>query len=148
MTQSRSISAAERIIEPMIALARCAQQNRIIIAGSKAIELMSALHRRSYRHVAATANCGRAAKQYDVALVDWRQRSLQGLATTLKWLVPYLDTAGVLVIWVDPQKPETNRDLRTTLERLGFRVEAGTSYEYGFAISARQSEIKPLPKAA
>ena len=148
MTQSRPISANERIIEPMIALARCTQQDRIVVAGSKAIELMSALQRRGYLRAAATANCGHPARQYDVAFVDWRQRSLQGLETTLEWLVGYLNPAGLLVVWVDAQKPAATQDLRATLERSGYRVEAGTAYDYGFAISARRHEMSPLSKAA
>lgn len=148
MTQSRPTSANERIIEPMIALARCTQQDRIIIAGLKAIELMSVLQRRGYLRASATANCGHPARQYSVALVDWRQRSLQALETTLDWLVDYLSPAGVLVIWVDPQKPTANQNLRAALQRHGFRVEAGTAHEYGFALSARRFERNPIYKAA
>jgi acetolactate synthase regulatory subunit len=148
MTQLHPSAANERIIEPMIALAHCSQQDRIIVAGSKAIELMSLLQRRGYVRAAATASCAHAAKQYHVALVDWRQRSLQALETTLDWLVDYLNPVGVLVIWVDPQKPAAHQTLRTALQRRGFRIEAGTSYEYGFAISARQSEINPIAKVA
>ena len=148
MTQSRPTSANERIIEPMITLARCTPQDRIIVAGAKAIELMSVLQRRGFLRAAATANCGHPAKQYSVALVDWRQRSLPALETTLDWLVDYLNPAGVLVVWVDPQKPAANQNLRETLQRHGFRVEAGTAYEFGFAISARRFEISPISQAA
>jgi hypothetical protein len=148
MTQSRPSSAHERIIEPMIAAAGCTQQDRIIVAGSKAIELMSVLQRRGYLRAAATANCGHRAKQYDVALVDWRQRSLPALETTLDWLVDYLNPAGVLVVWVDPQKPAANQNLRAALQKHGFRVEAGTAYEYGLAILARRCEISPISKVA
>lgn len=148
MTQSHPTSANERIIEPMIALARCTRQDRIMVAGSKAIELMSVLQRRGYLRASATANCGHAARQYNVALVDWRQRSLQALETTLDWLVDYLSPAGVLVIWVDPQKPAANQNLRAALQRHEFRVEAETAHEYGFALSARRFEIIPISKAA
>ena len=148
MIEFRPTSANERIIEPMIALARCSQQDRIIVAGSKAIELMSALQRRGYLRASATANCGHPARQYNVAFVDWRQRTLQALEATLDWLVDYLSPAGVLVIWVDPQKPVANQNLREALQKHGFRVEAGTVHEYGSAISARRFELNPISKAA
>jgi hypothetical protein len=148
MTQLHPSAANERIIEPMIALAHCTQQDRIIVAGAKAIELMSLLQRRDYLRAAATANCGHPAKQYDVALVDWRQRSLQALETMLDWLVNYLSATGVLVVWVDSQKPAAKQNLRVALQRRGFRVESGAAYEYGFAISARRAEINPISKAA
>jgi hypothetical protein len=145
---SRPSSTNDRVIEQMIALARCTQQDRIIVAGSRAIELLSALQRGGYLGAAATANCGRAAKQYNAALVDWRQRSLPALEPTLDWLADYLNPTGVLVVWVDPQKPAANQDLRAALQRHGFRVEAATAYDYGYAISARRSEVSPLSQAA
>ena len=129
MNQSRPASADERIIEPMLALARCSKLERIIVKGSKGIELMFALHRRGYLRAAATANCGHAASQCDVAVVDWRQRSINTLDATLGWLVDYLSPAAVLVLWVDSQKPTGKQNLQAALERHGFRVEAGTVHE-------------------
>ena len=148
MTQLHPASANERIIGPMIALARCTPQDRIIVAGSKAIELVFALEARGYLRAAPTGNCGHPTKQYRVALVDWRQRSLQALETTLDWLVDYLNSAAVLVVWVDPQKPAANQNLQAALQTHGFRVEAGSAYEYGFAISARRLESAPISQAA
>jgi hypothetical protein len=148
MIQSRLTSAGERIIEPMIVLARCSKLQRIIVAGSNSAELMFELHRRGYVRVATTANCGLPAGQYDVALIDWRQRSIKALDTTLDWLVDFLSTAGVLVVWVDPQEPAANRNLRSALERHGLAVEAGTLRKYGSAISARPCEISPVSKVA
>lgn len=148
MTQSHLDSANERVLEPMIALARCSHHDRIVVVGAKAIELMAVLQRRGYLRTAAAANCGRAAKQYNVAFVDWRQRPLRTLGTTLGWLDNYLSSAGVLVLWVDPQKPEANENLCATLQRYGYRVEAGTAFDYGSAIAARRSEISPVAKVA
>jgi hypothetical protein len=87
MSQSRRIPATERIVEAMLALACCSKLQRIIIAGSKSIELMFELHRRGYARASATANCGRPAGQYDVAFVDWRQRTFKALETTLDWRI-------------------------------------------------------------
>jgi hypothetical protein len=63
----------------MIALADCSQQHRIVVTGSKAVELMLELHRRGYTRTAATANCSHPAGQYGVALVDWRRRTFESL---------------------------------------------------------------------
>lgn len=148
MPQLRLNSAGDRIIEPMVALARCSKQHRIIVAGAKSVELTFELHRRGYGRVSATANCGHPAGQYDVALVDWRQRTFKALETTLDWLVDYLSPAAVLVVWVDPQKPTANQTLRSALERRGFIVEAATVHEDGSAVSARRYEMNPISKAA
>ena len=72
--QSHRAVAGDRIIEPMLDLARCSNLNRIIVAGASSAALMFELHRRGYVRVATTANRGVPAGQYDVALVDWRER--------------------------------------------------------------------------
>jgi hypothetical protein len=148
MIQSRLTPAGERIIEPMLTLARCSKLQRIVVAGSKSAELMFELHRRGYVRVATTANCGLPAGQYDVALVDWRLRSVKALDTTLDWLVDFLSPTGVLVVWVDPQERAGNRKLRSALQRHGLIVEAGTIREHGSALSAQRCDMNPIRKVA
>jgi hypothetical protein len=143
-----SRTAGDRIIEPMIALAGCSKQHRIVVAGSRAIELMLELHHRGYARTAATANCGHPASQYDAVLVDWRRRTFKTLEVALDWLVDFLSPAGVLVVWVDPQKAAANEALRLSLENRGFVIEAGTVHECGCAVSARRRQANPVRKAA
>jgi hypothetical protein len=134
------IPEGDRILEPMIALARCSNLHRIVVAGAKSVELMFDLHRRGYARAAGTAYSGRPAGQYDVALVDWRRRPVKELGTTLSWLVGYICAAGVLVIWVDPQKPAAIQNLRSALEKRSFVVEAGIVHEDGYAVAARRRD--------
>jgi hypothetical protein len=148
MTLSHTTPAGDRIIEPMITLGHCSKQNRIVVAGSRSIELMLELHRRGYVRAAATANCGRPAGQYDVVLVDWRRRTFRTLEVALDWLVELLSPAGVLVVWLDPQKAAANETLRLLLEGRGFVIEAGTVHQCGCAVSARRREMNPVRKAA
>jgi hypothetical protein len=148
MTLSRVPSGGDRIIEPMIALADCSKQHRIVVAGSEGVELILELHRRGYARAAATANCGHPAGQYDVALVDWRRRTFKTPEPALHWLVDFLSPAGVLVVWVDPQKAAANETLRLSLERRGFVIEDGTIHECGCVVSARRRELNPVRKAA
>jgi hypothetical protein len=139
------IPESDRILEPMIALARCTNLHRIIVAGAKSVELMFDLQRRGYARAAGT-DCGRPAGQYDVALVDWRQRTFKELDTTLAWLVDFVSPAGVLVVWIDPQKTAAIQNLRSALARRGFVVEAGTVGDDGCAVSARRRD--PISKVA
>jgi hypothetical protein len=141
-------SGSDHVVEPMIALARCTPLHRIVVAGGKSIELVFELQRRGFARAAATANCGRPSRQYDVALIDWRRRTLGSLAATLDWLADFLAPAGVLVVWVDPQKPMATEELRSVLARRGFLVEAGTLRPDGYAVSARRSATRPLSRAA
>jgi hypothetical protein len=132
----------------MIALAGCSTQHRIVVAGAKSIEMVLQLQSMGYLRAAANANCGRPAAQYDVALVDWRQRTLNALEATLDWLVGFLSPGAVLVVWVDAQKPAANQSLRATLEKRGFVVEQGTVHDCGCAVAARRQQTYPLQKAA
>jgi hypothetical protein len=148
MTPSRAKPAGDRIVEPLIALVCCSKQRRIVVAGSKGVELMLELRCRGYIRAAATANCGHPAGQYDVALVDWRRRTFKTLEHALDWLLDFLSPAGVLVVWVDPQKAAANENLRLSLERRGFVIESGTIHECGCAVSARRRVLNPVRKAA
>jgi hypothetical protein len=143
-----SYATGDRILEPMIALGHCSKQHRIVVAGSRGIELMLELQRRGYARAAATANCGHPAGQYDVALVDWRRRTFKTLEVALDWLVEFLGPAGVVVVWVDPQKAAANETLRLALEQRGFVIESGTVHECGCAVSARRRDMHAMRKAA
>jgi len=148
MTVTSLPAGGDRVVEPMITLARCTPLHRIVVAGAKSIELVFELQRRGFARTAATTNCGRPGRQYDVALVDWRRRTFRELEKTLAWLRDFLAPTGVLVVWVDPQKPAAMQGLRTVLMRRGFVVEAGTIRDDGYAVSARRSETRPISKAA
>jgi hypothetical protein len=141
-------SSHERIIESMIALARCSTSQRIIVAGSKSVEITHEMTRRGFEHVAASANCGKAAAQYDVALIDWRRRTLKDLEPMLDWLVGFLGPEGVVVVWMDPQKAVVRQHLCSMLERRGFVVGEAAIHDYGSAVSGKRYVAKPLPKAA
>ena len=132
----------------MIALAGCSTQQRIVVAGSKSMELMLEMQRRGFSRAAATGNCGRPAGQYDVALVDWRRRTLLALEPTLDWLTNFLSARAVLVVWVDAQKEAASQGLRASLERRGFVVEQGIVHQCGSALSARRSQAYPMQLAA
>jgi hypothetical protein len=145
---SPRVATGDRIIDPMIALAGCSTRQRIVVAGSKSLELMLELRRRGYLLAAAAANCGRPTGQYDVALVDWRRRTLQTLDATLDWLTKFLSPCAGLVVWVDAQKPAAAESLRAAVAKHGFVVVHGTVHECGCALLARRSQTYPLQKAA
>jgi len=142
------VATGDRIIDPMIALAGCSTRHRILVAGSKSIEIMIELHRRGYVGVSSTGNCGGPAGQYDVALIDWRRRSLPDLETTLDWFGKCLRPAAAMVVWVDAQKPAANQTLRASLEKRGYVIEQATVHECGCGLAARVRQRTPLKNAA
>ena len=148
MDTLKPTTSGEQIITTMIELARCSNLHRIIVAGSKGPHQMFELHRRGYIRVATTSNCGPPRGQYDVALVEWQQHPIKALETTLDWLVHFLAPSSVLVIWIDDAERTNQRKLGSILEKLGFRPEARTRCEGGFAIAARRLEANQQAIAA
>ena len=132
----------------MIAITGCTARQRIIVIGAKSMELMMALQRRGYLQAAAAGNCGVPAGQYEVALVDWRRRTLNALDTTMDWLDNFLSPRAVLAIWVDAQKPAAKDNLRAAVSRHGFVVLQGAEHPCGSMLLARRSQAYPLQKAA
>jgi hypothetical protein len=100
MVQSSRNADSEQVVEPMLALARCSIRHRIVVTGTHSAALMFALHRRGYAHVAITANSPLANGQYEVALIDWREKSIDSLKTMLDWLMDFLDPAAVSCVWI------------------------------------------------
>jgi len=140
--------ADEEIIQTMIDLVQCSKSHRIIMAGSQSSKQMVELNRRGYARVATTASCGLPRGQYDVAFVDWQRQTIKALATTLDWLVHFLAPTSVLVVSIDCSERTDSMKLKSLLERLGFRIEAGTRCEHGFTISARRRDAAQMAVAA
>jgi hypothetical protein len=135
MTNSTPHGSIDRIIDTMIELARCSSDHRIILAGAKKSGRIFELRHRGYPRIVTTATC----KLCRGGLVEWRQHSIKALEATLDWLVHFLSPTGVLVIWMDIAPG--HRELRSAIERLGFRIETRTRCENGFAISARRLRV-------
>jgi hypothetical protein len=148
MTQPRAIQSDERIVDAMIQLSCATRPHRMIVAGPHSSEVLLELHRRGYLRVTTAKLCDLPCGQFDVALVAWREHSIKALETTLDGLVHFLSIAGVLVVWIGTRDRIPIQMLRLALERLGFRIEAGTTCETGVTISARRLESSSIAKAA
>jgi hypothetical protein len=138
-----AIPSAKRTVDVLIPLTFATKLDRIIVAGPKCVETLLELHRRGYLRVTTAALCDVPCGQFDVALVAWREHSVEALETTLNELARFLSNAGLLVVCVTAR--ERIQLLRSALQRLGFRVEARTECEIGVALCARRAEsIAPV----
>jgi hypothetical protein len=140
----------DRILDPMLTLAGCSKHHRIVLVGSKAVELKLQLCRLGYGNAAATVDvdCGRPAGQFDFVFVDWRTRSFKQLATAVGWVPEFLAPSGVLIIWIDAQRSAASQNLRLLLERQGFTIEDGIVHECGCAVSARRTRVDTMRSTA
>jgi hypothetical protein len=144
MIQPRLIQSDERIVDAMIELACATRLHRMIVAGPHSPEVLLELHRRGYFRVTSAKLCDVPCGQFDVALVAWREHSIKGLETTLDGLVHFLSAVGVLVVWVGVCDRVPIQMLRVAIDRLGFRIDAGSTCENGVTISAGRLESKSI----
>lgn len=143
-----TLGASDRIIDPMMEIAKCSTRQRIVVIGAKSMELMMELHRRGYPLAAAAGNCGLPAGQYEVALVDWRRRTLHALDATMDWLDDFLSPRAVLVIWLDAHKAAAKETIRAAVSKRGFVVLQGAEHPCGSVLLARRSLAFPIRQAA
>jgi len=148
MIKSMPKISDERIVDAMIQLARVTKSHRVIVAGTNSAEALLKLRRRSYLRVTTTKICLVPGRQFDVALIAWREQSIKTLEATLDRLVQYVSAFGALVLWIGPHERIANQALGLVVQRLGFRIESGTSCENGIAIAARRLDSVPAAKAA
>jgi len=146
MTQSRSELASGQIVDSMLELARCSKQHRILVSGSHLPQVMKGLHRRGYYRVDTAASCGLPHGQYHIDLINWHGHSAKALEATLEWLVHFLASSALLVVWVDGR--EANRLLQSMLESFNFQVEVGTRCGDGIGILACRRDRAAAAMAA
>jgi hypothetical protein len=148
MTALDRVPAGDQIAQVLIGLGRISKAHRVLVAGPFGSAVLGELYCRGYTRATTTAHCGLPQGQYDAALVAWQKSSLKALETTLDWLVHFLGPRGVVTVWVGRDEAAAGRKLSSILDRLGFRIEAGTTCANGLAVAARRLETVPAAKAA
>ena len=141
------LPASERVLDAMISLARLSKSRRVMVAGANAFGLYLNLLDRGFTRAATTATCRIPCGQHDAALISGRY-STDGLETLLKRVVPFLNARATIAVWIDSGAVCGGSKLQAVLERLGFRIEAGTACENGFIVSAQRRDWSPLANAA
>ena len=147
MIESHQIRPAEGVVETMIQLTRAAKSHRVIVAGSNAFDVYLDLLHRGFFRAATTATCRIPCEQHDVGLIAG-QHSTQALETLLVRIVPFLTSQAIMAVCVDCDEHQGGMRLQKLLERLGFRIEAGTKCEGGFILAARRDAWNGAAKAA
>lgn len=139
MTDIQSQDAREHVIDTMIDLTRLTREQRIIAVGSDILHVHLILHRRGFTRAATTATCRTACGQHDVGLVvGWH--SMLGLEGLIIQLGRFLHATAILAVWIDASDRIRSGEIRSLLERWGFRIEAGTRCGDGLVLSARRRE--------
>jgi hypothetical protein len=147
MAQPHSISNREQVVDTMIELTRLSGLHRAIVAGSNSLELYLALRRRGFIRVATTATCRIPKAQHGVGLVTG-QGSPATIGAALTQISQFLCASAAIAVLVDSRESGVCLKIRTRLEQMGFRIEAGVRCRQGLVLSAHRQGFGWIENAA
>jgi hypothetical protein len=147
MVQPHSGANREQVIDTMLELTRLSKLHRAIVAGSDSLELYLALRRRGYIRVATTETCRIPRGQHTVGLITG-QNSLRALEAALARISPFLCTSAAIAVLIDSRESGFCLKIRTRLEQMGFRIEAGVRCQQGLVLSAYRQGFGQMENAA
>jgi hypothetical protein len=147
MVQPHSGPNREQVVDTMIELTRLSNLHRAIAAGSDSLELYLALRRRGFIRVSTTATCRIPKRQHAVGLITGHN-SLAAIEAALTRISPFLCTSAAVAVLIDSRESGACLKIRTKLEQMGFRIEAGVRCQQGLVLSAHRQGFGQMENAA
>jgi hypothetical protein len=147
MGQPHCGSNREQVVDTMIELTRLSNLHCAIVAGSDRMELYLALRRRGFIRVATTATSRIPRAQHAVGLITG-QNSLQAIEAALAQISPFLSTSAAIAVLIDSRESGFCLKIRSKLEQMGFRIEAGVRCQQGLVLSAYRQGFIQMENAA
>ena len=147
MVQPHSVSNREQVIDTMIELTGLSNLHRAIVAGSDSMELYLALRRRGFIRVATATTCRVPKGQHAVGLITG-QNTLQALEAALTKISQYLSASAAIAVLIDSRESGFCLKIRSKLEQMGFRIEAGVRCQQGLLLSAYRQGFGQMENAA
>jgi hypothetical protein len=125
----------EQVVDTMIELTRLSHLHRAIITGRGRMELYLALWRRGFIRVATTATCRIPKGQHAVGLITG-ENSQGAIEAALAEISPFLCTSAAIAVLIETRDSGVCLKIRSRLEQMGFRIEAGVRCQQGLVLSA------------
>ncbi len=147
MVQPHSVSSRDQVVDTMIGLTRLSNLHRAIVAGSDSLELYLALRRRGFVRVATTATCRIPKGQHAVGLITG-PNSLGAIEAVLAEISQFLSASAAIAVLIDSRESGFCLKVRTKLEQMGFRIEAGVRCQQGLVLSAYRQGFAQMENAA
>jgi hypothetical protein len=135
MLQPHSAATREQVADTMIGLTRASNSHRVIVAGSDSLELSLCLRRRGLVHVTTTTTSRIPRRQHAVGLITG-QGSLLAIETALAQISPFLCPSAAIAVLICSRESGFCLKVRSRLEQMGFRIEAGVRCQQGLVLSA------------
>ena len=142
-TGPSSLPGLDQILDTMISLTRLAPLQRVIVAGGDSMALYLALRRLGFVRAATPTICRIPKAQHGVGLVISRNAGVEAI---LDQLPPFLATNAAIALLVGVR--DSSIKIRTKLQNLGFRIEAGVRCPSGLVLSACREGFGQMERAA
>ena len=137
------VSNREQVVETMIELTRLSHLHRAIVAGTDSLEIYLALRRRGFMRVGTTGTCPIPRRQHAVGLIAG-QTSLAALEQISQYLCP----SATIAVLIESREGGCSERIRTRLQQMGFRIEAGVRCQQGLVLSAYREGFAQIENAA
>ena len=147
MLHPHSVSNREQVADTMIGLTRLSHSHRVIVAGNDSLELSLCLRRRGIVHVTTTTTSRIPRRQHTVGLIT-RQNSRAAIEAALAEISPYLTANAAIAVLIDARESGLSLTVRSRLEQMGFRIEAGVRCQQGLVLSAYRQGFGQMENAA
>ena len=149
MAQSCFTSGVGQMLDTMISLTRLTPPQRVIVAGNDSMELYLGLRQRGFVRATTPALCRHRRTHHAVGFIAGRAASrdfVAGIEGDLEQLSAFLTINAGLALLVGPA--ENGLKIRSKLDALGFRVEAGVRCSQGLVLSASRRGYEQMARAA
>ena len=147
MSEPHSVLGREQLVDTMIELTRLSYLHRAIVAGSDRMELYLALRRRGFIRVATAGTCRIPRGQHAVGLITG-QNSLAGIEAALAQISQFLSATAAIAVLISSRESGFCLKIRSKLEQMGFRIEAGVRCRQGLVLSAYRHGFGQMENAA
>jgi hypothetical protein len=147
MTQPPSVAGGEQVVDTMISLTRLSNAHRTIIAGDDSVRLYVSLKRRGFIRLATPATCNIPRKQHSVGLIAG-QNAPKTIEAALSQISPFLSDCAAIAILICSRESGLGPKIRTKLQQMGFRIEAGVRCDQGLVLSAYRRGLARMEQAA
>jgi hypothetical protein len=147
MDQPHSASEGEQVVDTMIGLTRLSSLHRAIVAGSDRMEFCLALRRRGFIRVAVATASRLPRRPYSVGLIT-AQNTVNEIEAALAQISPLLCANAAIAILIASRETGFCLKIRSRLERMGFRIEAGVRCQQGLVLSACRQGFDHIENAA
>ena len=135
--QPCSVAGREQAIDAMIALTRLSNLDRVIVAGTRSMQLSVSLRQRGFARISTPATCSGPRGQHSIALIT-AEMSEATTEVVLAEVSQLLAANATIAILISSREGEFCLKIRKKLEQIGFGIEAGVRCKEGLVLSAHR----------